>query len=259
MASLGFRISSLVDPIFALLLAAGLGLWLSRGSSAGRGRRHPIGRALIWGGWLALWLLATPWAASLIVRATSIKPTDLRADLAGTLPERRAMIVLSGGISAEEFGEPAMERLSASALARCLGAARVYRDYHGFGRVIISGRDPDLPPDELAGGMADLLAALGVPRSRILLETESRDTRENAIYATRMVRGLPVDRVVVVTSALHMRRAVHMFERAGLTVIPAPVKVQSLPPVALESLIPSSISLLRSQRAVHELVGLLEP
>jgi hypothetical protein len=50
-----------------------------------------------------------------------------------------------------------------------------------------------------------------------------------------------------------------MFERAGLDVLPAPVRFQSLPPEGLERLLPESLSLRRSQRAVHELVGLLEP
>jgi uncharacterized SAM-binding protein YcdF (DUF218 family) len=259
MASLGFPLSSLFDPVFVLLLAAGVGLWLSRGSTAGRARAAQLGRALAWGAWLALWLLATPWVANLLGRALGVKPRDLRADLAATPPERRALIVLSAGINAEEFGEPAMERLSAPALERCLGAARVYRDYGGFGWVIVSGRDPELAPGELAGGMADLLVELGVPRSRLLLETESLDTRENALYSARMVRARPVDRVVVVTSAIHMRRAVRVFERAGLAVLPSPVKFQAPPPRGLEGVIPSSISLLRSHRVVHEVLGLLAP
>jgi uncharacterized SAM-binding protein YcdF (DUF218 family) len=258
MVSLPFPISRLVDPTLVILAALGLGLWLHGERWAALTRRKKIGRALAWSGWLALWLLTMPWVASALVRGVSLRPRDLHEDLASTPPERRAMVVLSAGIDADEFGEPAMERLSAPALERCIGAARVYREY-GFGYVIVSGRDPDLAPTELASGMADLIAALGVPREKLLLEAESLDTKENALFSTRLLRTLPVDKVVVVTSALHMPRALKLFERAGLSVLPAPVKFQPEAPKTLERFIPSALALRRSQRAVHELVGLLEP
>ncbi|AUX39788.1 hypothetical protein SOCE26_011830 [Sorangium cellulosum] len=258
MASLALPIARLVDPLFLLLAAVALGLALSSGETGFLSRRAKVGRALIGCAWLALWLLSMPWVSASLVRWHSTPPKDLRADLAGSAPERRALILLTAGIDADEFGEPAMERLSAPGLERCLGAVRVYRE-HGFGHIIISGRDAVLEPTALAAGMADLLVELGVPRSKIHLETASRDTRENALYSARMVRELPVDAAVVVTSALHMPRALRMFERAGLTVTPAPVRFLSAPPDGLERLIPSSLSLRRSQRVVHELVGMLEP
>lgn len=257
MASLTLPIARLVDPIFLLLVAVAVGLALSGGGWTYRSRRGKVGRVLAWCAWLALWLLSTPWVSSSLVRSYSTRPRDLRADLAGTAPERRALIVLSAGLDVDEFNVPAMERLSEPGLARGVGAARVYHE-HGFGHVIISGRDAVQEPTALASAMADLLVALGVPRKKIRLETESRDTRENALYSARLVRDLQVDTVVVVTSALHMPRSIRMFERAGLSVLPAPVRFQSPPPEGLERLIPSSLALRRSQRLVHEIVGLLE-
>ncbi|WP_437877208.1 YdcF family protein [Sorangium sp. So ce513] len=251
-------ISRLVDPLFLLLVAAGLGLALSGGDWSYRTRRAKVGRTLAWGAWLALWLLSMPWVSSSLVRRVSTPPQDLRADLAGTPPERRVLIVLTAAIDADEFGVPPMERQSAAGLERSLAAVRVYRE-HGFGHVIVSGRDVRRAPSELAGSMADLLVELGVPRKKLILETESRDTRENAIHSARIARGLSAERAVVVTSALHMPRALRMFDRAGLDVLPAPVRFQPLPPDGVERLIPSSLALYRSHRVVHELVGLLEP
>ncbi|WP_437591040.1 YdcF family protein [Sorangium sp. So ce1000] len=251
-------ISRFVDPILVLLVVVGVGLALSGGDWTFRSRRAKVGRALAWSAWLALWLLSTPWISSALVRRVSTMPRDLHAELAGSSPERRVLVVLTASIDADEFGEPAMERQSAAGLERGLAAARVYREY-GFGHVIISGKDVRGTPTELASGMADLLVELGVPRKKIILETESRDTRENALYSTRIARDLSADAVVVVTSALHMPRSLRMFERAGLGVLPAPVRFQSLPPEGLQQLLPVSLSLMRSHRAVHELVGLLEP
>ncbi|WP_437715800.1 YdcF family protein [Sorangium sp. So ce448] len=251
-------ISRLVDPLLVLLVAAGVGLALSGGDWSFRTRGAKIGRALAWSAWLALWLLSTPWLSSALARRISTAPRDLHAELAGSSPERRVLVILTAGIDADEFGEPAMERQSAAGLERGLAAVRVYREY-GFGHVIVSGKDVRGAPTQLASAMADLLVELGVPRKKIILETESRDTRENALHSTRIARGLSADAVVVVTSALHMPRSLRMFERAGLDVLPAPVRFQSLPPEGLERLLPESLSLRRSQRAVHELVGLLEP
>ena len=292
MASLAFPISRLVDPVLVALVLIAVGLWSSRRRERAHPPRDPdgsaprdpdgsaprdpdgsaprpagwlrsldrarIGRAAAWVGWLALWLLATPAVASALTRWVGERPRDLSADLEGSTPERRAMIVLSAGIDPDELGTPAMERLSDAALDRCIGAARIYRTY-GFGHVILSGRDPALAPAELVGGMADLMEALGVPREKILLETEALDTRENALFSARVVRDLQATRVVVVTSALHMPRAVRWFERAGLRVIPAPVRFDPPAPASLETLIPSATALARSRRVVHEVIGRLEP
>ncbi|WP_437486998.1 YdcF family protein [Sorangium sp. So ce1014] len=251
-------IARLVDPLFVLLVVAGLGLALSGGGWTYRARRAKVGRALAWSAWLALWLLSMPWVSSGLVRRMSTQPRDLRAELAGSSPERRVLVILTAGIDADEFGTPAMERQSANGIERGLGAARVYRTY-GFGHVIVSGQDVRLERTELAGAMADLLVELGVPRKKILLETESRDTRENAIYSAKIARSLSAEAVVVVTSALHMPRSIRMFERAGLDVLPAPIRFEALPHKGPGQLIPSSLTLRRSHRAVHELVGLLEP
>jgi len=296
MAFFALPTSRLVDPVFVLLVVTFVGLWLSRRRPAHaralgqdeprsalegpedppptargrmgrallfafralRARRAGLGRAAAWAACAALWLLSTPVVASSFARAVSLRPRDIGPDLAGTTPEQRAMVVLGATISPDETGVPAMERLSDAATERCIGAARLYHT-HGFRWIIVSGRHPDLARDELTRGMADLIAALGVPRERILLESEALDTRENALFSTRMTRDLGMQKVVVVTSALHMPRSLMHFRDAGLEAVPAPVKLNAPPPWKLEGLIPTAESLRRSQRAVHEVVGRLEP
>jgi uncharacterized SAM-binding protein YcdF (DUF218 family) len=53
-------------------------------------------------------------------------------------------------------------------------------------------------------------------------ETASRDTAENASFSARILRGEGVTRVLLVTHALHMKRAQSEFEASGMRVIPAP-------------------------------------
>jgi uncharacterized SAM-binding protein YcdF (DUF218 family) len=171
MSNLSIPISRLVDPIFLLLVAIGMGLWLSGGVRANRTRWMKIGRTLAWAGWIALWLISTPWIANSLVRWASMQPRDLHPELDMTPPEQRALIVIATGMDPDEHGVPAMERLSTAALERSIAAARIYKEY-GFGRVVVSGGDPNVAAMEMTGGMADLLVALGVPREKILLECE---------------------------------------------------------------------------------------
>lgn len=77
---------------------------------------------------------------------------------------------------------------------------------------------------------ADLLVELGVPRERIELEDASRNTAENAALGHLLFDPQPGETWVLVTSALHMPRAVATFTRAGWEgVVPWPVDYRSTP------------------------------
>jgi uncharacterized SAM-binding protein YcdF (DUF218 family) len=69
-----------------------------------------------------------------------------------------------------------------------------------------------------------LLSDLGIFDDRILFEAESRNTYENAVKSRELVLPQPGARWVLITSALHMPRAVGAFEAAGWRgLIPYPV------------------------------------
>ncbi len=118
------------------------------------------------------------------------------------------------------------------------------------GRVLAS---PVVPPEgEVAAALA---VELAFPASMILIERESRTTAENA----RFVRELfGFDRVVVVTSAYHMPRAILSFERAGLTPIPAPAAFRSDErPLGPIDFFPSVNALGDSSTVLRERIGLV--
>lgn len=69
---------------------------------------------------------------------------------------------------------------------------------------------------------ARILQSLGVPEDKILLETKSVNTTQNAIYSAEILREQKFTKPIVVTSAFHMRRAVLNFARQGFEVIPCP-------------------------------------
>ncbi len=88
-----------------------------------------------------------------------------------------------------------------------------------FRRVVISGGGP--VGGSIAETIRDFLVCQGVPRSAIQVETRSRSTRENALYVTQLLAGVP-GRKVLLTSDYHMFRAHRAFENAGLEVLPRP-------------------------------------
>jgi uncharacterized SAM-binding protein YcdF (DUF218 family) len=92
-------------------------------------------------------------------------------------------------------------------------AGRLARQYPHL-RVIVSGAET-----------APSLQRLGpnIDRKRIEIETASRNTHENAVNTTRLVKPRRGDRWLLITSAWHMRRALCAFRTAGFDVEPWPV------------------------------------
>jgi hypothetical protein len=64
---------------------------------------------------------------------------------------------------------------------------------------------------------------LGGEPARITMETRSRNTFENAVYSSALIRPNPDERWLLITSAVHMPRAVGSFRHAGFNVEAYPV------------------------------------
>ena len=70
-----------------------------------------------------------------------------------------------------------------------------------------------------ASVMRDLAREAGVPETAVLLETESRNTFENAAYTARVLGGMGKTRIVLVSDRMHLPRAARLFRRAGMEVV----------------------------------------
>jgi len=114
-------------------------------------------------------------------------------------------VVLGAGL--EDDGGPTQ-----TTLARADAAASLARERDiAF---IVSGSHGDEPTPEHTEAyfMADRLAANGIPRSRIFLEDESRDTVANAaLVAERYLAKIAPRPLVIVTSPFHVARALAIF------------------------------------------------
>jgi uncharacterized SAM-binding protein YcdF (DUF218 family) len=177
-----------------------------------------------------------------------------RADV----PPGRTVVVLlgSGSYRRQDWSGTKMSVLDPIGLERTLEAARVYRllepDF-----VVSSGGliEPDAPEDPAGETMRDALIRLGVPPQRIIVEGKSTNTLDEARLIAAMLPPMKVTHVILVTSPIHMRRAVGMFRAVGVDVIPAIARQADYLKPALRFL-PTEVGLRTSALVVHELGGL---
>ena len=137
-------------------------------------------------------------------------------------PKAEAIVVLGGGTSPAQYPRPTTEMSGAG--DRVYYAAHLYRE----GRapfVMLSGGTIDWMsngPSTPAAEMADIITFMGVPESALWLEDKSQNTHENAVFSAQMLKEKGIHRILLVTSAIHMPRAMAVFKKQGLEVIPAP-------------------------------------
>lgn len=96
-----------------------------------------------------------------------------------------------------------------------------------------------------------------MPDAAIHLESTSINTRQNADHVAHLLNDWGIDRLLLVTSALHMPRAMRQFEAQGLIVFPAATDHEAVDAAwDIRKLLPDSESLDGSDRAIKEWIGL---
>ena len=118
--------------------------------------------------------------------------------------------------------------------------------------IIISGGsgDPQKQNISEADAMKDAAVSLGIPAGDIVIERGSRSTVESAEALKKLVGK---KRVVLVTSAYHMKRAVALFRKRGMEVTPAPADYLSEQKgISLYSFIPKTCHMGTATAALSE-------
>lgn len=241
-------LTSLVMPPQSLMLLALFGLVL-----ASRRRRAGLALAalaigLLW--WLschgtAVWLARTmlpqfaPLSASTLMQAKA-----------------QAVVVLGGGVlpEAPEYGQAQPSAQSAARLRYGVWLSR-------------QSGSPSALPVAFTGGLgwgasagqkeseADVAKRAALQDYGVTLrwvESESRDTYDNARLIAPLLQRDGVQRIALVTEAWHMPRAVAAFERTGLKVTPAPMGFVLPVQNSLLEWQPSARGLQTSQQVLRE-------
>ena len=133
------------------------------------------------------------------------------------------IIVLGGPVDGDLSMVHGRPVISASGDRIAAGATLAHR-YPNV-RLVYTGGSPNLISNDAkeADYAGELFEGLGIARSRMLIERNSRNTLENAEFSKAMVNPKPGERWVMVTSAYHMPRAVGLFRKAGFEVEAYPV------------------------------------
>jgi uncharacterized SAM-binding protein YcdF (DUF218 family) len=102
----------------------------------------------------------------------------------------------------------------------------------------------------------NLIAHLSVDPARVYWENRPRTTSEDALYCAALLKPKPSERWLLVTSALHMPRAVGCFRAAGFQVEPYPAHFRDKPPRPFAPFAPS-VALNHLDTAAKEWIGLV--
>jgi len=229
---------------------------------------------LILAGLIGLALMATRWrragfrlavASLALLLAIGILPVShlLTSALENRFPAWDAsrgapdgIVVLGGAISSRLSMDRGAPQIPGAA-GRIIAIAKLAREFPKT-RIIYSGGNSSLPggPPE-AGFIYALLDDFGVPRERVVLELRSRNTAENALYSKQIADPKPGERWLLVTSAIHLPRAVGCFRRAGFPVEAYPVDWKTVKKIRFTLSLAPLDGLKGADDAMHEWVGLL--
>ena len=168
------------------------------------------------------------------------------------LPNVDAVVVLGGFTNATDSDARLLELNDA--VDRLFHGMRLYRAGKAPRVVLAGGAAEGSSPE--ADFMAGLLSEFGIPRDRMLLENQSRNTRENGVNSVKIMQQNNINKILLVTSAFHMRRAKGVFEKLGMEVVPAATDYQvPEPDPSILDWMPDAEALMMTTLGVKEYLG----
>ncbi len=185
--------------------------------------------------------------------------TPLENRFAFDPPDRVTGIIILGGdektrITAERGVPVALD--SMRRYVTFAGLARRYPE----AKLVFSGGSPLLKPGKAsldAEVAISLMAEIGVPVERLVIEKASRNTYENARFSMDVLKPEKTENWLLVTNAWHMPRAMGCFQKAGWNVSPAPTGYSTTGKYVLSFPFRFDDQMHALTLAVHEYIGLL--
>jgi uncharacterized SAM-binding protein YcdF (DUF218 family) len=208
-------------------------------------RKHRLAIFLVAGA--VFWLLGS-WLSGPMIRLAQIgydTPHWPR------LAQRTVIIVLGGGTV--HRGDKLLVPKGDS-MTRIELAAAIYKRCEQEGKqctVIMTGGNPQNHEESEADLYGSLLVAAGIKRSDLILENQSLDTYENARNTYKILLTRQYDTSVLITSSLHMNRALLAFDAFDLHPQPAVAYVRN----PKSWLVPHPEGWFDSVAAFHEILG----
>lgn len=200
------------------------------------------------------WGLSVPAVAELL--ATRFHADPVQHDFAAHRGHRDAIVVLGAGVVSYALHGQAATIPDRQTVFNAFEGARLFRALPGPLPVVASGgvvstrfqREPE------AAVIRDLLIRAGVPSDRVMLETSSRTTYEQAVHVAPIVKQQHWEHVFLVAPSVQMPRAVASFAQQGVVPLPveAPFSGDAAEGERPSRWVPNGDALAASQRAVYD-------
>lgn len=236
---------------FYVLCGFGLAFALSfrRGRAAWSWRR----RGVLVAGFIATYLIGAPAFANALIHRIEHRYAPRVALDSDRHPDNLIVVLSAGwyrwrpGGGETKMSEDGWERVDAGVkLWRRIG-----------GTLLMAGAPaPDGSDRSAAEAMADVARALGVPPSVVLVEPNSRNTYENFAFSAARLREHR-GHLWLVTSALHMPRAMAVAARLGLDPVPYPCFYRAHDLTPRSFWLPSNAGPALFDDAMHEQLGMI--
>lgn len=205
---------------------------------------------------VTLWLLGTPVIANRLMGSLEDR---YPYQALSKCPDADAVFVFGGMLSPRDRqGEGIAWNEAAERFERALLLFRTGR----IGSLVLSGGSERYAnvPDEGNYLKAEAIAR-GVPSSSVLVTPPAMNTKEEAHALCDLVNRKHWKRVLIVTSAFHMPRAMYLSRNCAAELIPIPVAYQTPGPgfwsyLRPDSYLPRAEALAISERALRECIGL---
>jgi len=225
----------------------------------GRVRRGRFGFALALLSLAGLYLLGLGPVSKMIADPLDDAYPVFDTAIADFAEGEQVYIVVLGAGYARAPGYPISSRLATDSAQRFIEGVRIYREIPGS-KLIVTGGDHVEGEDKrltAADGMVEMSKLMSIPDDDILSERDSRDTKDHPIKIMPLVGDQR--KVILVTSAMHMRRSMALFKKQGYDPIAAPAGL--LPSNSrwfhFSNFLPSAGNYRRIDAATHEYLGLL--
>lgn len=202
---------------------------------------------VLWLVLIGLLLLSTGWLPRYLTHQLEFRyPVVQQAD-----PQIKWVVVFSGGQSQIQ-GLPVNDIISSASIKRLVEGIRLLRALPEAQLILSGGGLTGELPEAL--NLAKLTEWFSIPKQKVLLETKSLNTAEQARYLVAMLDKQPF---YLVTSAIHMPRAMALCQNVGLNPIAAPTDFTFFWEMDNQAkiVVPNVYNLYYFSIAFHELLG----